>query len=177
MNKPLMSVETIRLRACEPEDLELLYRWENDPAYWCGDELRTPYSRYVLKQFILRAGQSVYESRQMRFMAVREADGLTVGVVDLYDFDPHNSRAGVGILIDQPYQGRGLATASLLAVRRYAFDHLRLHQLYAHIAVTNGASLRVFEKAGFTRTALLRDWMKRGDAFVDVAVMQVLESK
>ena len=74
-----MSVETIRLRACEPEDLELLYRWENDPAYWCGDELRTPYSRYVLKQFILRAGQSVYESRQMRFMAVREADGLTVG--------------------------------------------------------------------------------------------------
>ena len=107
----------IRLRAVEPDDVEPMYRWENDPAYWCGDELRTPYSRYVLKQFILRAGQSVYESRQMRFMAVREADGLTVGVVDLYDFDPHNSRAGVGILIDQPYQGRGLATASLLAVR------------------------------------------------------------
>ena len=167
-----MSVETIRLRACEPEDLELLYRWENDPAYWCGDELRTPYSRYVLKQFILRAGQSVYESRQMRFMAVREADGVTVGAVDLFDFDPHNNRAGVGILIDKPYQGRGLATASLLALQRYAFDHLHLHQLYAHIAVGNAASLRVFEKAGFVRTAVLRDWTKQGNAFVDVVVMQ-----
>ena len=172
-----MSAETIRLRACEPEDLELLYRWENDPAYWCGDELRTPYSRYVLKQFILRAGQSVYESRQMRFMAVRETDGITVGAVDLFDFDPHNSRAGVGILIDKPYQGIGLATASLLALRRYAFDHLHLHQLYAHIAVGNAASLRVFEKAGFVRTAVLRDWAKRDDAFEDVAVMQVWERK
>ena len=30
----LLSNDRVRLRALEPEDLELLYRWENDPELW-----------------------------------------------------------------------------------------------------------------------------------------------
>ena len=38
--------ETIRLRALEPEDLELLYRWENNPELWSLGNTMSPYSRY-----------------------------------------------------------------------------------------------------------------------------------
>ena len=34
MNEEWLRGETVRLRALEPEDLELLYRWENNPAWW-----------------------------------------------------------------------------------------------------------------------------------------------
>ena len=165
----------IRLRACEPEDLELLYRWENNADYWCAGELRTPYSRFALKQFILASGQDIYESRQMRLMIERASDGAAVGAVDLFDFDPLNGRAGVGILIDKPYQGAGLASESLRALQTYAFRHLQLHQLYAHIAATNTASLRAFENAGFETAATLKDWIRREGQYLDVVLVTATE--
>lgn len=163
----------IRLRACEPEDLDILYRWENDPAYRCAGELRTPYSRYALRQFILSSGQDIHETKQMRFMAERAEDGILVGAVDLFDFDPYNSRACVGILIDRPYQRQGLAAECLRTLQEYAFSQLHLHQLYAHIPATNTASLHAFEKAGFGPVALLKDWIKEERQFTDVAVVAV----
>ena len=33
MSEEWLRGETVRLRALEPEDLELLYRWENNPAW------------------------------------------------------------------------------------------------------------------------------------------------
>ena len=31
---------------------------------------------------------------------------VTVGAVDLYDFDPRNKRAGVGIVVDENYEDK-----------------------------------------------------------------------
>ena len=39
--------DTIRLRALEPEDLDLLYAWENDTSLWEFGSTLVPYSRYV----------------------------------------------------------------------------------------------------------------------------------
>ena len=38
MGTRFLEDEVIRLRALEPEDLELLYRWENDSALWAFDD-------------------------------------------------------------------------------------------------------------------------------------------
>lgn len=48
----LLSNDRVRLRALEPEDLELLYRWENDPELWEVGNTLAPYSRYILKEYI-----------------------------------------------------------------------------------------------------------------------------
>ena len=166
------------LRAVEPEDVSLVYRWENDSSLWGDGCALAPYSRFAIRTYIEESlHQDIYQSRQLRLMVVCRDDEAVVGMADLFDFDPYHRRAAVGIYVDAASRRQGVGREALDLLCRYAFGFLHLHQLYAHIAVTNGASLRVFEKAGFTRTALLRDWMKRGDAFVDVAVMQVLESK
>ena len=166
------------LRAVEPEDVSLVYRWENDSSLWGDGCALAPYSRFAIRTYIEESlHQDIYQSRQLRLMVVCRDDEAVVGMADLFDFDPYHRRAAVGIYVDAASRRQGVGREALDLLCRYAFGFLHLHQLYAHIAVTNGASLRVFEKAGFTRTALLRDWMKRGDAFVDVAVMQVLERK
>ena len=53
-----LSDEEIRLRALEPEDLEVLYRWENDSTLWEVGNTLAPFSRYALKRYIAESHQS-----------------------------------------------------------------------------------------------------------------------
>ena len=62
----LLSNDRVRLRALEPEDLELLYRWENDPELWEVGNTLAPYSRYILKEYIAGSDRSIYEGFQVR---------------------------------------------------------------------------------------------------------------
>lgn len=89
--------------------------------------------RYILKEYIAGSDRSIYESRQLRFM-IEECDtGTSVGIVDLFDFEPHPNRAACGIMLDRRYQGRGFATEALRLLMEYAYTFLKLHQLYVHI--------------------------------------------
>ena len=47
-----LSNDKVLLRALEPEDVELLYGWENDSDLWQVSNTIAPYSKYVLTQFI-----------------------------------------------------------------------------------------------------------------------------
>lgn len=52
MNKSYFCNERVRLRAMEPEDLEVMYAMENDSQTWDVTNFTVPYSRFVLKQYI-----------------------------------------------------------------------------------------------------------------------------
>lgn len=164
--------EYVRLRALEPEDLELLYHWENNPSLWNIGNTLSPYSRYILKKYIMESHHSIYELKQLRLMVDACSTGATVGMVDLYDFDPHHARAGLGILVDPLYQGNGFAIHALNLMLDYAFSFLKLHQLYAYIPVKNESSKTLFTRCGFTVTGILTDWISTVDGYSDVLVMQ-----
>ena len=173
----MLENQYIRLRAVEPEDLEQLYKWENNPDYWYAGEARTPYSRYTLKQYILSADKDIYENKQVRFMIDVKQSGETVGTIDLFDYDVFNSRIAVGLLVDKPHQGNDFATLSLELLKEYVVDFLKINQLYAFVAENNEPSKHLFEKCSFRKTASLEKWIKQGDEFVDVAVYQCFEDK
>ncbi len=164
----------IYLRALEPEDMDLLYKWENDTRLWQKGGSITPFSRYVIRQYIANSDQDIYEIKQLRMIVVERESEIAVGTIDLYEFDALNKRAGIGILIDDNYQRRGYGIQALQCIERYAFNHLHLHQIYAYIAVDNLASISIFAKAGYSETAQLKQWLANNKSFVDVVVMQKL---
>ncbi|MDD2953959.1 MAG: GNAT family N-acetyltransferase [Parabacteroides sp.] len=168
----LLSNDRVRLRALEPEDLELLYRWENDPELWEVGDTLAPYSRYILKECIEGSHLSIYESHQLRLMIEECATGITVGIVDLFDFEPRPNRAACGIMLDRRYQGHGFATEALRLLMEYAYSFLKIHQLYVHIPVANEPSKRLFARLGFVETGTLKDWIKIAKGYSDVCVMQ-----
>ena len=167
----LLENNTIRLRALEPEDLNMLFRWENDTALWEIGSTLSPYSRYTLKQYIAESGSDIYERKQLRLIVELKENNLAVGTVDLYDFDPHHSRAGVGILVDPVHQKKGLGKAALNLLIDYAFTFLKIHQLYAYIPVSNTPSLRLLEQCGFKTMGLLKDWLLTTNGYTDVSVV------
>ncbi|MBE16867.1 MAG: GNAT family N-acetyltransferase [Cytophagaceae bacterium] len=166
---------TIYLRALEPDDLDNLYRIENDERLWALSETQIPFSQYALKSYLDNAHRDIYEVKQLRLAICTQSDHSLVGLIDIFDFDPLHLRAGVGILIAQQAnrkQGYGRQALELLIA--YARTHLQLHQLYANIGANNHPSIQLFEKCGFSQSGIKKDWRRFGQSFTDELFYQYL---
>ncbi|NDW09339.1 GNAT family N-acetyltransferase [Dysgonomonas sp. 520] len=166
----------LKLRAVEPEDLDVLYSWENISSLWKHGNTLAPYSKLSLRQYINDSlSMDIFQSRQLRLMVVLKNSGVAIGTVDLYDFDPHNERAGIGILVDENHRGQKYASEILQIIQDYAFNFLHLHQLYAHIGTNNEISINLFSKAGYKEAGRLKDWVStdKKTEYEDVLVMQL----
>ena len=168
----LLENDILRLRAVEPEDLDRLYAWENNPQLWEVGNARNPYSRFVLRQYIVDSDKDIYESKQLRLMMVSVETGDTVGTVDLFDFELHHSRIALGLFVDPKYKGKGYARTSIQLVEEYVFDFLKVNQLYCDIAENNKASMHLFEQEEYERNGLLKDWVKTANGFENIVVFQ-----
>ena len=102
----------------------------------------------------------------------RGAGGEAIGAIDLYAYDPLNRRAAVGIMVATEHRRQGHALAMLQALAKQYTGIL--HTLYADIAATNGASLALFAKAGYTQCGRFRDWLALGDRYIDTIRMQLI---
>lgn len=103
-----------------------------------------------------------------------EEPAKTIGSIDLYDFEPHHLRAGIGILIDEAQRGQGHAFEALELVKDYCFNTLNLHQLYCSIEPDNVISIRLFAKAGFVPCGTRKEWLLRNGAWSDELMFQCI---
>ena len=63
-----IQTEHIYLRALEPTDLELLYTCENDRLVWKVSNTITPFSKYILQQYLESSQNDIYTNKQLRLM-------------------------------------------------------------------------------------------------------------
>ncbi len=167
-----LSYGKITLRPLEPEDIDILYRWENDMSIWEVSNTKTPFSKHILAQYILESAKDIYESKQLRLM-IQNENMEVVGAVDLFDFEPYHLRAGVGVLIHKTTdKNKGYASDALQAMWNYAYEILGLKQLYANITSDNVISLRLFEKAGFKKVGVKTDWIRTPSGWKDEILFQ-----
>ncbi len=170
-----MKYKNIKLRALEPEDLELLYEWENNQSYWSVSNTITPFSRYNLKQYIENSHKNIFETGQLRLMIDHIEDRNTIGTIDIFDFDPFHKRAGIGILIaDETYRKKGFASMSLTCLIKYCFETLKLHQLYCNIISNNVERIDLFMKQGFVQCGSKKEWINTDDGYLDEFMFQLI---
>lgn len=165
------SLPEVRLRAIEPEDLDMLYHIENDKAMWNVGTTNVPYSRYTLHDYIANSSDDIYADRQVRLM-IENADSKVVGMVDVVNFSPEHRRAEVGIVILDECRRKGYATSALQSIEDYSRDVVHLHQLYVVVEEINEASLKLFESVGYVRNMFLQDWLYDGKNYHNAIVMQ-----
>ena len=162
----LLTGKKVCLRPLESDDLDLLYRWENDPAVWpygdCGaNNSVTPerFTRDELRRFIENQQHDIHANEQLRFVICRRdlcstTCGTPIGFIDLFDFDPVELRAGVGILICDPAdRRRGYGREALMLAMGYANRFWGLRELRCTVSADNHASLALFRDAGFVPAA------------------------
>lgn len=161
----------MRLRAIEPEDLELLYTIENDATNWWLGTQTAPLSRYHLREYIANNESDIFKDEQLRLIA--EHEGRVVGIIDLFNFSPRHQRAELGVAILASEQGRGFAQMAIREIISYARDIVSLHQIYAIVPCRNLPSLRMLENVGFTSEMMLKDWVFIEGKYENAAVMQL----
>lgn len=166
--------KSVYLRALEPEDLEFLFQIENNENYWEVSHTNTPFSKYVLKQYLENAHLDIFEAKQLRLMIVEATSHKSIGLIDLFDFSPKHKRAGIGILIEPGFQNKGFASESLEVLIKYTFSHLELHQLYANITSDNSYSIQLFESKNFTKVGVKKDWISSQGNFKDEILFQLI---
>ena len=175
---PTLQAETIYLRALEPEDLSFIYEIENDENIWEVSNTQTPYSQFLIKQYLENAHQDIYEAKQLRLVICKNKDFKAVGLIDLFDFDPRNNRAGVGIIIsNETDRNNGIGSQALSLIIDYSFKKLNFNQLFANINPENLASVSLFTKFGFQEIGSKKQWNLIDGKYQDENLFQLLKNK
>lgn len=168
--------EHIYLRALEPEDLEFIHTVENDESVWEMSNTVTPYSKFLIKQYLEQAHQDIFEVKQLR-LVISNYDDVALGMIDLFDFDFKNSRAGVGILVHtSKNRAKGYGSEALKLLINYSFTHLGLHQLYCNISEENAVSIQLFTKLGFQKVGLKKDWNLVKGSYKNEYIFQLINN-
>ena len=165
----------LKLRALEPNDLELVYEVENDKSLWVYSNTSSPFSRHTLKKFIENSHLDIIEHKQLRLVIAD--DEQSYGFIDLYDYDFINRRVGVGIIIFKKYRSRGIGLSSLQLTENYLLEHVPIHQVYANISSTNKESISLFEKSKYVNVGLKKDWIFYNNKFNDELLFQKILNK
>jgi len=160
------SISSVVLRKLEPDDLPLLYRWENDTDSWLDGDTHNPLSHEDLREYILRTTGDIYQDGQLRLMICPSHDGEPVGCVDLYDVDIRNRKAAVAIYVAPEFRRQGMAQQALGELRKYATNILCFRMLYALVREENQASFSLFQTMTFQHVSTLPKWTNEGNILV-----------
>ena len=160
------------LRAIEMEDSELIKDMFNDPEIehhvggWAF-----PLSLFAQEKWL----ESHYNDQSSaRFVIDTKEDGA-IGILTFTNIDWKNKRADVGIKISlDENRFKGYGTDAIMAIMRFAFDELGLHRLDSSRLAENQVSAHVFEKCGFVKEGVKREYIYKGGKYRDLVESSIL---
>ena len=170
----MLEDNNIKLRAIEPEDIDFIMNMENDACNWKVSRSHNPFSRFDIEQYVMSIDKDIYSAKQLRLIIERKDNDRMVGIVDIFDFNAHDRRAGIGIILKESARGIGIAGATLDILIDYVFSHLGLHQLFCNIGSDNDSSIRLFESRKFNRTGVKKDWKFINNSYEDELLYQLI---
>ena len=151
-----MSDDPVRPRPIEEADLDLLSRFDTDPAAsqpfeWPG--FRDPGARRR------RWEQDGWVGRDSSQLAVALPDGTLAGIVGWRAIKAGGPEGGcleIGALLFPEHRGRGVGTAAQRQLVDYLFATTLVNRVQAVTDLENLAEQRVLEQIGFRREGVLR---------------------
>lgn len=161
----------IKLRKLEPSDLPFLYLWENDASAWADGDNHNPLSQQDLRDYIESTTGDIYKDGQLRLIIeqspiTNDQSPISIGCIDLFDLDPRNRKAALGMYIAPEHRGKGVGRQALEQLEAYAFGHLNLRLLYAVIATNNAPCSALYRSAGYQPSSPLPAWTLESDAVI-----------
>jgi aminoglycoside 6'-N-acetyltransferase len=88
-----------------------------------------------------------------------EVDGAVAGLIQFHEeLEPKYRHATIDLFLDPAFRGRGLGAEALLTVVRHLFEERGHHRVTIDPALANAAAVRCYEKVGFRRVGVLRQY-------------------
>jgi aminoglycoside 6'-N-acetyltransferase len=105
-------------------------------------------------------------------------DGEPAGLVQFYEeADPEYRHAGIDVYLGAPWQGRGLGTEAVRTLALHLLSERGHHRVIIDPAAENAPAIRSYERAGFRRVGVMRQYWRDGEGvWRDGLLMELLAS-
>lgn len=166
----------INLRALEPDDAPLFYRWFNDAEVMrlSGGEAFPAFSMAAEESFI----QDAQNDKTTRHYTITLKDGTPIGNCSLRNFDHRARSCELAITIgNKAYWGQGYGGETLELLLRIAFDSLNMHKVWLGCFDFNERGLRAYRRVGFVEEGQLRDEKYIDGRYHTLVLMAILEDE
>jgi [ribosomal protein S5]-alanine N-acetyltransferase len=142
------------IRDWQIEDAPSIAKYANNRKIWINlrDAFPYPYSSRDAESFISR----VIEANPVTVFAIATQSEAIGSIGLMLGKDVHRFTAEMGYWLAEPFWGKGIMVQAVQFLTSWAFLDLKLHRISAEPYVSNPASHRVLEKAGFIREGVLR---------------------
>ncbi len=150
----------VTIRKFEEKDIPNKVKWINDPA-----NNRFLHYDLPLEEEKTRKWYRSIITRQDRYDAVIEADGVPCGLIGLLNIDSKNQKAEFYIAMGEAaYKRKGVAEKASRLLLDHAFGCLALNRVYLYTETKNTPARNLFEKIGFKKEGeLIDDLYVRGN--------------
>lgn len=81
--------------------------------------------------------------------------------------DVYRINAEIGYWIGEPYWGKGYSTETVRLLLNFAFEALNLLRVYTNIYEYNTGSMKVLEKVGFEKEAVIKSSVIKEGKIID----------
>ena len=158
--------ENFKLREWKLTDITALVKHINNIKMWNNvrDGLPHPYTILDADNYIRMVQAQPY----IQNFAI-EVEGEAVGGVGIVPLtDVERLSAEVGYWLGESYWNRGITSEAVTLLVDYVFRQTEIIRLFASVYEYNPASMKVLEKVGFTRLAILRDEAIKNGQVIDM---------
>lgn len=150
---PTLHAARLLLRPIDPSDREALQYILGEPSvarWWVDDDLATSVT-------------SLYGGEDEVRLAI-EVGGELAGMIQFSEeLTPDYRHAGIDLFLGAAFQGRGIGPEAIRLVARHLFDERGHHRLTIDPAVENERAIRAYEKVGFRRVGVMRQYERGRD--------------
>jgi len=157
----VISDDVVYLRRVLKSDLDFYYRWYIDPEiqkfmanpYWDPAKTKDDYRQVFLHRHFLQTGTG------NTLTICTCGDGKPVGLINYFEIDRKLKRCEIGLLVgERELWGRGIGTSSVRLACSHIFESLGLSKIFCLVHPENEASVRLFQKCGFTFEKEVKEW-------------------
>jgi RimJ/RimL family protein N-acetyltransferase len=160
----------VRLRAVEPSDAEVHYRWNQDAETFRRlDRIHFPQSLAATRRWADEASLGKPEGDNFHFQ-VESLAGELVGSVAAHHCDPRNGTFQVAVATAPEQRRKGYAAEAVVLLLRYYFLELRYQKTTVYLLAFNEPSQRLVERLGFQPEGRLRRMHFTDGQYVDELV-------
>jgi aminoglycoside 6'-N-acetyltransferase len=143
--------ERVLLRTALAADVEDLERIRGEPAV---------FDRWGAFDVQEIADESVGSADHL----IVELDGKVIGGIEYYEEnEPMYRHASIDIFLTTSHQGQGLGSEAVRVLARYLFEERGHHRLTIDPSSDNEPAIRAYEKVGFRRVGIMRQYERGTD--------------
>lgn len=157
--EPLIDGDTA-LRPWRDSDLPSLVQACQDPEIVRWTRVPASYGEADARAYLRQRYDAAFAGLTAPFAVVHTHGHQLLGSISLMRFSWEHARGEVGYWLAAAGRGQGHATRAVRLICSWGFSALRLERIDLMAATGNPSSQRVAQRAGFTREAILRSYLR-----------------